>query len=87
MCFLLSVVEAGHSLAMINVLHRLRMEERCAPVASASEHMVLVASQGSCKKVQSFSGMTTAQKQQLAEECKAPWLDQNTFTLASSVAF
>lgn len=28
---------------------------------------------GSCKKVLSFSGMPAAQKQQMAEECKAPW--------------
>lgn len=28
---------------------------------------------GSCKKVQSFRGMTTVQKEQVAEECKAPW--------------
>lgn len=28
---------------------------------------------GSCKKVQSFDSLTTAEKQQIAEECKAPW--------------
>lgn len=28
---------------------------------------------GSCKKVLSFSGMSAAQKQQMSEDCKAPW--------------
>jgi CPW-WPC domain-containing protein len=28
---------------------------------------------GACKTVSSFSGMTLAEKQQIAEECKAPW--------------
>ena len=28
---------------------------------------------GACKRVSSFSGMTLAEKQQIAEECKAPW--------------
>lgn len=28
---------------------------------------------GACKKVQTFSGMSSMQKQQVAEDCKAPW--------------
>lgn len=28
---------------------------------------------GACKKIQSFHGMSVAEKQQVAEDCKAPW--------------
>lgn len=33
---------------------------------------------GACKKVQSFRGMTVAEKQQVAEDCKAPWPCEDT---------
>ena len=31
------------------------------------------ASPGACKRVQSFDSLSVAEKQQIADECKAPW--------------
>ena len=59
-----------------SVLRQQRIEESVSDSLSAMqvEHVMQEFIQvGACKRVQSFKSKTIAEKQQLAEDCKAPW--------------